>query len=130
MSERAARRGDPAPGCCDPVSLEHGLKLLEAQRKAIIDGDLGRLADANAAIDAWVAGMIAVSVGRNEASLPISDRNATRMRGTLRANAAAAQRASSGAQRALTALIPVAVRTYDADGRTSPSTATRTSVHA
>ena len=130
MSERAARSGDPAPGSCGPVSLEHGLKLLEAQRNAIIDGDLGRLADANAAIDAWVAGMLAVSAGRNDASLPLSDRNATRMCGTLRANAAAAQRASSGAQRALAALIPVAVRTYDADGRTSPSTATRTSVHA
>lgn len=130
MSNRTARRGDPVPGSGGSVPLEHGLTLLEAQRQAIIDGDVGRLAAANAAIDAWVTGMLAAPPGQNDASPPISDRDATRMRGTLRANAAAALRAASGAQRALAALIPVAVRTYDADGRTPPSMATRTSVHA
>jgi hypothetical protein len=131
MTDDDALRNEQASGTVPATLLQRGFELLEAQRTALVGGDPDRLAAANAGLDAWLAGLSRAQAGNAGSSLAIGRSDATRLRDALHANAAVAQRAAAGVQRALAALLPPPpARTYDADGRASDRAAARTSIQA
>lgn len=99
--------------------LRQGLALLDAQRTAMIAGELDELARINAALAEWIARMPRTGAD------PLPRDEAVRMSGALRANAAVAQRAAASAQRGFTALLAPVDPLYEADGRTAPATSRR-----
>ncbi len=111
-------RDDDASGL-----LGEGLALLDAQREAMIGRDPDELARINARLADWISRMPCPAVAGSRA--PIGRADATRMLGTLRANATVAQRASSAAQRGLSALVASPDPLYEADGRKSAPTRRR-----
>lgn len=130
---RDAAQHDERASQADPAALlQRGLELLAAQRAAMVGGDPGELAAANAGLDAWLAGLSA-QAGRppGSGSRSIGHSDAARMRAALRANAAVAQRAAASTQRALAVLLPPpATRIYEADGRPSDRMPARGSIQA
>lgn len=115
-------------GTADAEWLGHGAALLDAQRKAMVAGNLDELATVNAALADWI------SRSRRPFSAvgytPGARADAARMLGALRANAAVAQRAAAAAQRGLSALLASSDPVYEADGRKSPASRRGTSMSA
>ncbi|MFO1300925.1 MAG: hypothetical protein U1F17_11175 [Burkholderiaceae bacterium] len=111
---------DARDGTAEADWLSHGAALLDAQRKAMVAGNLDELATVNAALADWISRSRRPFAAAGHA--PAARADAARMHSTLRANAAVAQRAAAAAQRGLSALLAPSDPVYEADGRKSPAT--------
>ncbi len=119
---------DTRYGTAEADLLGHGAALLDAQRKAMIAGNLDELATVNAALADWIS-----RSRRSFAAFghtPGAHAGAARMLTALRANAAVTQRAAAAAQRGLTALLAASDPVYEADGSKSPVSRRSTSIPA
>lgn len=108
---------DARVGTAEADLLGHGAALLDAQREAMVAGNLDELAAINAALADWISRMPRAGVSAGESRGARAE--TARVLASLRANAAVAQRAASAAQRALSALVSPSEPVYDADGRKS-----------
>ena len=105
----------PAQAAVPPATvLERGRSLLDAQRQAMLASDLERLGTLNRQLADWF-----VELGPALAGLASDSTLRTQLHSALQVNAAVAARASADTQRALATLLPAAVPTYRADGRSS-----------
>ncbi len=98
----------PAPIAVSAELLEQGRRLLDEQRRAMIDGDVDQLLAGNVRLSQWLA-----SVPRG-ATVPAELLIA--LKSAAQVNAQAAARATARTQQALDALLPTAAFTYDAAG--------------
>lgn len=110
-------------GGATPELLQQGLVLLDAQREAMIGGNLDELGRINAGLADWISRMPRSPAAAARAEIARAD--ATRMLVALRANATVAQRAESAVQRGLSALVASPTPLYEADGRKSAPAASR-----
>ena len=98
--------------------LEHGRRLLAAQRRALVDGHPERLDDATRQLSDWLQ-----ALARAPDSPSIAIDELRRLSGALQANATLAAGASAQVERALETLLAESAPTYAANGR--PSAARR-----
>lgn len=102
----------PAPTPRSRAALQRGRSLLEAQRQALVDGDLLRLDSLSHELNGWLA-----ALARDPQSLSIAAGELRPVLGALQINAALVASASAQATRALEALTTGSEQTYDASGR-------------
>lgn len=101
----------PGPPRSLPPPLLHGRHLLEAQREALVSGDLTRLGPLTEALREWLA-----TLGR-EPGQPLSGADLAALLGQLEVNGDLAANGDVQAGRALQALLAGSDQTYDASGR-------------